>query len=183
MNDLLTQLDERGARKLCAKIKDGIEDVKTLIIQLYEGQGWTAIGYSSWTECCREEFDKSAAWASKQAKLIGKVGCTPASLSCQNKQPIEVMSELVNEESPEPEEEPDDDTDSLETEAEAKEPESEPQACWIADSANELAFACGNAAMVAEIFGGMADLVRTTDPCVLAARLENAATKLRDRSQ
>lgn len=91
MNELTNQLNEQNARKICAKIRGGLEDVTNLVLQLYKGQGWAAIGYSSWTECCREEFDKSASWASKQVKLLGKIGCTEESLSCQTSQPSEPL--------------------------------------------------------------------------------------------
>ena len=62
------QLDERQARKLIARINAGIEDVANLIIQLYYGKGWSAMGYTSWASCCKGEFNRSASWACRQIK-------------------------------------------------------------------------------------------------------------------
>ena len=59
MTELASQLDERRARKLCDRIRSGIEDTANLVVELYRGRGWTAIGYASFKECCREEFQHS----------------------------------------------------------------------------------------------------------------------------
>lgn len=47
------------ARETLERIRDGLRDCRLLLLQLYEREGWRALGYSSWRECCQVEFDLS----------------------------------------------------------------------------------------------------------------------------
>lgn len=67
------RLTERQAKALVSQIKSGVEGVKENLVKLYGGSGWKVLGYSSWHQCCREEFGqlgKSASWISRQALAV-----------------------------------------------------------------------------------------------------------------
>jgi hypothetical protein len=202
MNDFLTQLDERRARQLCAKIRTALEDAGNLLCQLYRGRGWAAIGYASWTECCRDEFDKSASWASKQAKLLGKAdklgdgGFPSNSPSCQsspprsvvlNEEPIEVASVAATEAEAEGQgsDAAGETTDPLadeflEDSRPHRVPISQSDPAWeaIAVEAEEIAQDIGNHARMGDFVESIAEQV-SRQPAVAAARLENLASVVR----
>lgn len=46
------------ARELVTQIKAGVENVRKLLLELYEGQGWIALGYDTWRECVATEFQQ-----------------------------------------------------------------------------------------------------------------------------
>ncbi|MEO8391473.1 MAG: hypothetical protein ABI700_00635 [Chloroflexota bacterium] len=56
---VLTPMTEDQARTIVAEINDGFSDIAQRIRRLYEGQGWIALGYTSWRDCVTNEFDFS----------------------------------------------------------------------------------------------------------------------------
>jgi hypothetical protein len=62
------RLSKTDAQQLCDKIRGRMEGTADLVVQLYEGNGWTSLGYLSWNECCEKEFNKTARWANYQVK-------------------------------------------------------------------------------------------------------------------
>lgn len=47
------------ARELCDRIRESIHFVRGALLALYEGEGWRALGYSSWRDCVVNEFEQS----------------------------------------------------------------------------------------------------------------------------
>lgn len=68
MNELAPALSKSDARRLCDRIRRGVEDVVGLIVQLHDGHGWKALGYSTWKACCEAEFQRSSSWACRLVK-------------------------------------------------------------------------------------------------------------------
>lgn len=56
-------LTESQARKLADKIKASATNLADLLCQFHAGQGWTALGYATWKECCEAEFRLSPSYA------------------------------------------------------------------------------------------------------------------------
>lgn len=52
-------LRAEDARVLTEQIKTNVEALWELIQRAYHGRAWTAVGYSSWSEYCAEEFGSS----------------------------------------------------------------------------------------------------------------------------
>lgn len=53
----------KAEAKACAEaIRIGMGDVRTKLVEMYNREGWRALGYSSWRECVVSEFDKSQAY-------------------------------------------------------------------------------------------------------------------------
>jgi transposase-like protein len=52
----MPQLTHQQARALVDTISAGLDEIRVAIIQLWEGQGWTALGYDSWESLCTAEF-------------------------------------------------------------------------------------------------------------------------------
>ena len=46
------------ARSLIERIRAHINDARALVLELYEKEGWKALGYKNWTECTEDEFDQ-----------------------------------------------------------------------------------------------------------------------------
>jgi hypothetical protein len=44
------------ARWTCEEVKSRQESCRRMLLELYRRQGWKALGYASWRECCQEEF-------------------------------------------------------------------------------------------------------------------------------
>src|SRR5690349_2366462 len=60
---LSVMMTESQARACIARINQSIkecdEEIKRLLLDLYEREGWKALGYSSWRECGQAEFKHS----------------------------------------------------------------------------------------------------------------------------
>lgn len=54
-------ITEDEARALISQIKISLTEVTDSIWKLYQGQGWIALGYSSWLDLCAAEFHATAA--------------------------------------------------------------------------------------------------------------------------
>ena len=52
-------LNDVEARALCDRVRESISQVRGLLLALYEGEGWRALGYQSWRECVVSEFEQS----------------------------------------------------------------------------------------------------------------------------
>jgi hypothetical protein len=48
-------LDEATARRLVNQIKATLDELRDAIIELWDGQGWLALGYDSWHNLCMAE--------------------------------------------------------------------------------------------------------------------------------
>lgn len=70
----------KEARGIVDRINASINNVRVLILELYEGEGWTALGYESWRECVTAEFKNSQAYlyrqleAAQTEKVISPMG-------------------------------------------------------------------------------------------------------------
>jgi hypothetical protein len=65
---------ESEARSLVERIRSHINDARLLVLELYEKEGWKALGYTSWRECVVAEFEqsKSTLYRTLDAALIEK---------------------------------------------------------------------------------------------------------------
>lgn len=60
MSSALTKKMNAAQAKKCAdRIRRGAEDVMTALIEFHDGEGWSALGYESFSECVSGEFDMS----------------------------------------------------------------------------------------------------------------------------
>lgn len=59
------RLTSTQARRLCEKIVSQATDLRALLLELRDGKGWLALGYSSWAECCETEFGYSKRHANR----------------------------------------------------------------------------------------------------------------------
>jgi len=181
-------LKEHDARKMCARIKDAINDTADLIIQFYQQRGWQALGYSTWTECCREEFEKDHAWASRQIKKLGSsgnLGAQSVSPDCQAGHSEPTTIDVEHEDATEPDSEPSgdsgelDDAEGDDDDYDAAEAKPEAHVDFIRQEAMEIATqAPAIRKLLAELLQDIADMFRGNEDnelCVLIARIENAA--------
>lgn len=49
-------IGEGRAVQLCKRIRQNMTDARNDLLELYEGEGWRALGYASWRECVAAEF-------------------------------------------------------------------------------------------------------------------------------
>lgn len=66
MGTELALLDEKEARAFAESIKKRLGDVRKMIIELHDRMGYTALGYKSWKECVKQEFDWSESYVGRQ---------------------------------------------------------------------------------------------------------------------
>lgn len=59
-------MTDAEARACVAKINAGLTDVRSLVYELYERQGWSTLGYASWRECVNAEFPSSQSYLYRQ---------------------------------------------------------------------------------------------------------------------
>ena len=78
------RLSGAQARRLCEKIAQQAKNLRNLLMQLRDGEGWVALGYASWARCCETEFGYSKRHANRliqAAEISQQVGpMGPASL-------------------------------------------------------------------------------------------------------
>ena len=53
------------ARRLCEKIMCEAENLRSLLLQLRDGEGWLVLGYPTWAMCCEEELGYSKRHANR----------------------------------------------------------------------------------------------------------------------
>jgi hypothetical protein len=84
MNQAITivaPMTEIEARELIEEIKIGISTVGQKLLELYEREGWRALGYSTWRDCVMTEFDFQQAiyrlldfaWVERNLSPIGEI--------------------------------------------------------------------------------------------------------------
>jgi hypothetical protein len=56
---IVPELSESEARQLTEKIKEAAEKLWSLLYDAHEGRAWSALGYETWTEYVRVEFNMS----------------------------------------------------------------------------------------------------------------------------
>lgn len=61
VGELMMTADE--ARACVERIKAQAEDIAAQLLDLRERQGWKALGYTTWQDCVRDEFDHSPSYA------------------------------------------------------------------------------------------------------------------------
>jgi hypothetical protein len=54
-------MDVTEAHRIVEKIKDSVDKVGKMLVDLRDRKGWKALGYSSWDECTSKEFEGSRA--------------------------------------------------------------------------------------------------------------------------
>jgi len=54
-------LSRETARGLIETINKSAHELRSALIELYEGRGWEALGYANWRNCVEAEFSQSAA--------------------------------------------------------------------------------------------------------------------------
>jgi hypothetical protein len=83
MNDLIAQqydMTPEEAEQCVACIRGGLNDIRALILDLYERKGWVALGYANWRDCVTAEFKESQAYlyrqleAAQAEKVISPIG-------------------------------------------------------------------------------------------------------------
>jgi hypothetical protein len=57
--ETIDRITETEARTLVERIKGHFRDARSLVLRLYEGEGWVALGYDSWRACVVAEFGQS----------------------------------------------------------------------------------------------------------------------------
>ena len=57
------QMTRKDARKCADEIRAGILNIRQKLLELYNGEGWTALGYDNWRECVQAEFSMSKSHA------------------------------------------------------------------------------------------------------------------------
>jgi hypothetical protein len=87
MGDLARcEMSKTEAEKLCDKIRSGIEGVAELVLKLHDDQGWIALGYATWRQCCEKEFGHSASWAGRQIRAAKVREAVPIGTDLQQPQ-------------------------------------------------------------------------------------------------
>lgn len=56
MQVAIRRMTDKEARACVAKINDNMTNIRSLVLELYEREGWSAMGYASWRECVTAEF-------------------------------------------------------------------------------------------------------------------------------
>ena len=59
-------LDAKDARAFAESIKKRLGDVHEMLIELHDRMGWAALGYKSWKDCVKQEFDWSESYVGRQ---------------------------------------------------------------------------------------------------------------------
>jgi hypothetical protein len=87
-------LTRTEARSLVERIRSHINNARALVLELYEKEGWKALGYNSWRECVVAEFDQSQAHlyrllkAAEVERNISPIGENGKCTIVQNAEPI-----------------------------------------------------------------------------------------------
>lgn len=64
----VTLMGEDEARQCATRIRKGMENVRVLLLDLYEREGWKALGYDSWRACVTVELRQSVATVYRQLR-------------------------------------------------------------------------------------------------------------------
>ena len=83
---VVSVMTETEARECVVKINGHMNSARALLLDLYERQGWVALGYASWRECAVAEFEQTqthlyrqlaAAEIERRISPIGEIGAIP----------------------------------------------------------------------------------------------------------
>lgn len=80
----IVTIDRARAHAICAKIRQSMTSARDLLLELYEGRGWEALGYKSWRECATAEFGEHQRTLYKQleaAKVARELDASQDGLS------------------------------------------------------------------------------------------------------
>lgn len=66
MNQTCVPMTVTEARTCAAKIRAGLEGTRALVLDLYQREGWRALGYRSWRDCVTTEFGQSQSYLYRQ---------------------------------------------------------------------------------------------------------------------
>ena len=58
----ITPMSAMEARECVNAIKNNLESLRLMLLELHRRTGWEALGYSSWEDCAKAEFGKSRAY-------------------------------------------------------------------------------------------------------------------------
>lgn len=79
-------MTEQEARESVTRINAHMNGARAELLRLYEGRGWSALGYASWRECVTAEFEQTqthlyrqlaAAEIEQRISPIGEIGAIP----------------------------------------------------------------------------------------------------------
>jgi len=74
----------KEARECADRISTGINNIRKDVVDLHDREGWSALGYNTWTECVEKEFDQARRYIFYQfaaAQIEQNVsGCTKVHL-------------------------------------------------------------------------------------------------------
>lgn len=56
----------KEARECVDRINSNMNNIRSLVLELYEREGWTALGYASWRECVVAEFNQNERYLYRQ---------------------------------------------------------------------------------------------------------------------
>lgn len=79
------------ARRTVEAINNGMVRVRELILQLYTREGWKALGYTTWRDCVKAEFDQSQSRLYQQlaaAQIEARIFASDDSTMVENREPI-----------------------------------------------------------------------------------------------
>ena len=65
MNITLKDMSRDEAQDACGIVREGIKDVSLVLVELKRRNGWLALGYTTWHECCQQEFELSSSQANR----------------------------------------------------------------------------------------------------------------------
>jgi hypothetical protein len=86
MTELTPMMTTDEARTCIERIRTGLEDLRRLVLDLNEREGWRALGYKSWRECVTAEFGQSQAYLyrtltaakiERELSPMGEIGALP----------------------------------------------------------------------------------------------------------
>ena len=69
MSKAIVLANEKEAREITDRIKNKITEAGVLILDMYEREGWRALGYESWRACVVAEFEFSQSHAYRLLSL------------------------------------------------------------------------------------------------------------------
>lgn len=75
---VVAMMTEREARQCVDVIRHGVESVRQSLYELYQREGWQALGYASWRECVTAEFGQSQRYLYREldaAKVEVNISC------------------------------------------------------------------------------------------------------------
>jgi hypothetical protein len=80
LEPVVSRMTDKEARECVVKINANMSNVRKLVLELHEREGWSAMGYASWRECVVAEFQSSQAYlyrqleAAQTEKVISPIG-------------------------------------------------------------------------------------------------------------